>query len=607
MQHLGHEPLRIVARVKARIVLVPRERHAAALVGLALQNLPHQSTQVVAIVAQPFCGGGKERLVARRVRLADIVHRLDQSDAEEIRPHAVRDRAREIRILRGGQPIHERLATVAGKILRERLSRERTRHLRFARERLHKVAVIRGEHDAVAIAASAIFEPHPSEQIGVAVVVVVRPLLHRVIVAARAIRRDAEESHRSLLRKVAWVGRDHEVIRRAILQRAPARHQQTSRELIPRRVRRHLVADPFVIRPHRRHRQLALRHEQQVAPLVGPVVRELRPLQHLLDHAVALARARVSLIRDKRAHLARGRQHADRVEIDTPQKFLIRAAHRRRDVQLAQFFQHEVINPVPPRRTRERLRCHVIFKRRLHRRERDLLQKPRSHRALPVPDHRHFAEVVHIHHRLIRRRIFRIARHVLAVSVGKMRLHRKLPRLPRLQPQRRWQNLDALDPHVVLLRPQRALRHPLHQRLPLRRMQLKPLTALVRHRRRRLHQQQRARGILRIHPPPERPAREREIIALRVIPAQRKLESPLPRRRPVASPRRTPRLREDRLHMIAKRNLRTTQGQRQHRGKCEREENGEQSLHGEGRYAKHANLGRQGADHPSPPTAGGAQ
>jgi len=54
--------------------------------------------------------------------------------------------------------------------------------------------------------------------------------------------------------------------------------EEALREHVPRRVRRDLIADPRVVAPHRRRLELAFRDQEQVAPLVAPVIDELGPL-----------------------------------------------------------------------------------------------------------------------------------------------------------------------------------------------------------------------------------------------------------------------------------------------------------------------------------------
>ena len=169
-----------------------------------------------------------------------------------------------------------------------------------------------------------------------------------------------------------------------------------------------------------------------------------------------------------------------------------------------------------------------------------------------MADHRGEARVVHVEHGLIRCRVFRPARHVLAVSVGKMRAHGELLLFTRSEAHLRGLHFDSLDARIFRTRPRRAIGDPIHERAPLRRIHFEPLAALVRHGARRLQQDERLRRLARIHPPPKRAACEREKIAFVIVAAQRQPQSPLPRRRSMASTRRAARLHQNRLHVIAK-------------------------------------------------------
>ena len=60
------------------------------LVGARIGDGPHQVPQVETVIDEILRQRVEQRRVARRIRGADIVHRIDDAAAEEVAPHAVR-------------------------------------------------------------------------------------------------------------------------------------------------------------------------------------------------------------------------------------------------------------------------------------------------------------------------------------------------------------------------------------------------------------------------------------------------------------------------------------------------------------------------------------
>ena len=203
-----------------------------------------------------------------------------------------------------------------------------------------------------------------------------------------------------------------------------------------------------------------------------------------------------------------------------------------------------------------------VWERHGYRADGDAAEIPPRHRALAVADHRGLPGIIDIDDRLIRRRIFHMPRHVFHMSVRKMRTHRELLRRARLEFHEHRLDLQFLNARIIRLRPRRTLRDPLDERLPVRRIDLELLPALVRHGICRLQQKQRARRIGGRNPSSKSPARQREVIAFIVITPQRKLKPALPRRRSMTRPERAPHLREDRLDVIAEADRRRVVGKR---------------------------------------------
>ena len=114
-----------------------------------------------------------------------------------------------------------------------------------------------------------------AKRLAIDVVLVVGPFFKRMVVAAGAVDRHAEKGHRSGLRHLKRILVQHEEVRCPVLQRAPFGRHDASRKLIPRSVRLDLIANPGIIGPHRRRTQPFAVDQEQVGPLIGPVVDEL--------------------------------------------------------------------------------------------------------------------------------------------------------------------------------------------------------------------------------------------------------------------------------------------------------------------------------------------
>ncbi len=133
-----------------------------------------------------------------------------------------------------------------------------------------------------------------------------------------------------------------------LAQRA-LRAKDLTRELIDRLVSGDGVVDPFVIGIGALGTQRLSIHAQQIGPLQGDIVGELRPLQQLIDQPGAAVRTRVG---EKVAGLGGRRQRADHVEVDAAQILRVLGRFRRQDVELAQLLVDVSVDEVvfPQRR-----------------------------------------------------------------------------------------------------------------------------------------------------------------------------------------------------------------------------------------------------------------
>ena len=310
--------------VEAFVGRVAGQRHAGALIGLALENRAHQDLQIKLLRDEKTRRGVEQFLVAGGIGFAQVIHGLHQAHAEVVRPDAVHNGAGEVWIFRRDQPLGQMRAAVGGGIHRQRLAIQRFGHLGPAGQRLHEIALSGVEHNLVAISD---LGADAGEEVGHLVILVVGPLLHRVVVALGAIDRHAEEGLRGRLGHAARIVVQHEEVARPVDQRAALRGDKLAHEPVPRRVRLHLIPNPRVVAPHRGRLEPLALHEQQVGPLVGPVVHELGALQECFDQRVAFLRR---FVLEKHARLVRRGQNADRVEKGAADEFAVRAGRRGR-------------------------------------------------------------------------------------------------------------------------------------------------------------------------------------------------------------------------------------------------------------------------------------
>ncbi len=220
-------------------------------------------------------------------------------------------------------------------------------------------------------------------------------------------------------RRLGQVGRvlvQHEEVGRAVLQRASRGGDQLADQLVPRRVGRHVVANPIVVRPHRRRLEPLAVDQQQVGPLVGPVVDELRPREQLRRSAGRACRATcrpgTAAFRRPSAACRSCRGYARRRNSPSP------AGGDGGRFKLSQLGQHQLVDEVPPRRLGEHLRRDRVGIRRADRGGHDLADVPGGDGPFAVPHDAHQAVVVDLGHREVRGRVLGPAGDVFDVAVA---------------------------------------------------------------------------------------------------------------------------------------------------------------------------------------------
>ena len=115
------------------VEVIARQGPAGALIGVRLEDDPHERLQVELVLHEIIGRGRQQGVVARRVRDPHVVDFLDQADAEKVGPDAVGDRSGEVGVLGRGQPLRQAHAAIGGIVEVERLAVERRRRLRLAR------------------------------------------------------------------------------------------------------------------------------------------------------------------------------------------------------------------------------------------------------------------------------------------------------------------------------------------------------------------------------------------------------------------------------------------------------------------------------------------
>ena len=185
----------------------------------------------------------------RRVRVAEVVHRVDDALAHQVEPDAVDDRLGEERVVRrrsASRPAPSRRSSPGGDV--GVAARRGTRGFIVLPVRGCVTSPSRSTKTTSAPSASAVgfgadrpasgFGLHPGEPRGHAVVVVLRPALERVVVALRALHPHAEEQLGRRLGEALRVLGDAVVVGRRVGERVAAGGEQLAHDLVERRVLR---------------------------------------------------------------------------------------------------------------------------------------------------------------------------------------------------------------------------------------------------------------------------------------------------------------------------------------------------------------------------------
>ena len=195
--------------------------------------------------------------MARRVGVAEVIARIDEAAPHQVPPDAVDLGAGEERVVGPGHPIGE-LGEAVG--LRRCVLAEEAGSQNVAGDGVAQFGLPVHEDDLLAVEFVLIELVAPGvrqdaildarEERGEAVVVGLRPLVERVVVALRALEADAEEHLRRGLRPRVGVAEGAVVVRCGPAVGTAARGDEFARELVHRLAVEDGAANPGVERLH---------------------------------------------------------------------------------------------------------------------------------------------------------------------------------------------------------------------------------------------------------------------------------------------------------------------------------------------------------------------
>ena len=259
----------------------------------------HQVAQIEIVRHEILLERVQQRRIRRRIGRANVIHRIDDALAREIAPHPVGDRFRKERVVPGGEPCRQGVATL--RAVRNsggsRTGQELRLHHPPVLGVLHLVIGALIEHNLLAhfIAGA---DAHRREERRHLVVLILRPALERMIVALRAHHADAEEYLRGLLHRRLGLAGDAEIIRRWIVVRAAARGQQLAHQLVVGPVRCNRLVNPLLKFVGALLTEILAAGLEQIAPLHRPVIDVFRAGNQPVDRLHASQTRRRGIVQE---------------------------------------------------------------------------------------------------------------------------------------------------------------------------------------------------------------------------------------------------------------------------------------------------------------------
>ena len=300
-QDFGRQELGLGVREIEAVVRVQRVGGRAELIGAAVQDRADQLLEVVAVLDEVGREAVEQLVVAGGVGVAEVVDRLDDPPADQVKPDPVDQALGEERVVGARQPGRQADPPVFGRrVVEDRAAQRLGLHL-AARARLADVARPGGV-DHLFVRQIALLAADLREEGGEAVIVVLRPALERVVVALGALNAHAQEELRRGLDGRFGIAADPVIVGGRVLERRAVGRQQLADQLVHRQVALQALANPAMedVGPLGLD-QSAVRAED-VGELQGPEVVKLGTDEEPVDDVVA---ASGGGIRQERPHFIR--------------------------------------------------------------------------------------------------------------------------------------------------------------------------------------------------------------------------------------------------------------------------------------------------------------
>ena len=267
-------------------------------------------------------------VVARRVRVAEVVDGVDDPFTHHVEPDAVGDGLRKERIARRSQPVGEGIATVVSRLHVGVADTDVARLHLLAGTRLRHFAIARNVHDfgtvdgwvRLAVRARIGFLFHTGKPCREAVVIVLRPAFKRVIVALRTLHSHAHKQLCGTLGERHRIFRDAVVVRGGVVERVAIGGQQLANDAVDRGVVRDAATQPSVECVRAFHLNRFAARTKHIRPLERPKVGKLGLYQKVIDQRGPLRRRGIG---EERLRFLIGRHSANRIEVRSANVFVI--------------------------------------------------------------------------------------------------------------------------------------------------------------------------------------------------------------------------------------------------------------------------------------------
>ena len=240
-----------------------------------------------------FARASIDAALAGRIGLAEIVGRIDEALAHQIRPDTVGLSPGEERVVGPGHPVgQEQQPIIAARQIQGPVTQQPRLH-DFAGIRMLDLALVVKEDDLFADELMAVefvlafvvddLVLDAREEGGKLVVIVLRPAIERVVVALGTLHAHAEKNLGSGLGPGVGVAQGPVVVGSRLLVGAAPAGDQLPGQQVERLVVGHRLAEPFVEHLHALAIELLFLVAEQVGPFEGPELGILRPLEQGID------------------------------------------------------------------------------------------------------------------------------------------------------------------------------------------------------------------------------------------------------------------------------------------------------------------------------------